>query len=305
MKNSILYEEGYEYNSDTTENNLNLHLDYGKRFHEINMDFQHFHSFYEIYVLLNGRSQHIIEGRAYELNEFDFVLLTPYQLHKTNYYKNLPCCRLILTFDMNLFESLFPSAAKEVQQLFQQQPPIFRFDEELTNTFIQRFNTMFLASKNTHSMTDPLMTSYFIQFFHQFTQEKHNNIYLTKDLEDSTKGKIHEIVSYIHTHYSEELTLDFFSKTFFISPHYLSKQFKLITLFNLIDYIHHTRVKRAQELLLNTNLKVIEIIEQCGFGSLSQFNRVFNSITHTAPTTYRKTYKLSTSESKGVFLQRI
>lgn len=304
MKTSILYEEGYEYNSDSSFNNLNFHFDYGRRYHEINMQFQHFHSSYEIYVLLQGKTQHIIEGRPYELNEYDFVLLSPYRLHKTNYYKNSPCCRLILSFDLTLFESIFPQATQEIEKLFLLDPPVFRFDEEIILEFIKRFNNMFITSKTPQPTTDFLITSYLMHFFNQFVQEQSKNIYLSDNQEDSTKSKIYQIASYIHTHLHEELSLSYLSKFFFMSPHHLSRQFKLVTHFNLVDYIHQTRVKKAQELLLNTNLKVIEIIEECGFGSLSQFNRVFNNITNTSPTAFRKANKLSNPQLNLLLNQR-
>lgn len=292
MIENLIYEEDYEYTYNTIMNNINIHFDYGRRFHEINMKFLHFHPFYEIYILVQGRAEHVIEGRNFELQEFDIVLLQPYQLHKTNYYKNLSCFRLILSFDLAFFERTFPEVAKEIHTLFLRPIPIYRFEESIKNEFIQHFNRMYLASKKEGSTTDFLVTSYFMQFFTLLLKSQDKNIYSETETPDTLDTKITDIVSYIHQNYANDLSLDFLANTFFISPHYLSKQFKQITHFNLVDYIQQTRVKRAQELLLNTNLKITVISEKCGFGSISQFNRVFHDITQLSPSQFRKSNKL-------------
>ena len=198
MTDTILYEEGYEYSYKTTKNNINIHFDYGRRFHEINMKFLHFHPFYEIYILLQGRTEHIIEGRNYELQEFDMVLLQPFQLHKTNYYKNLSCCRLILSFDLTFFKQAFPEVADEIHKIFLQPTPIYRFEENIKKDFIQQFNSMYLASKKEGAVTDFLVTSYFMQFFTQFIKVQDKNIFSENDFPDAFDKKINDIVSYIN-----------------------------------------------------------------------------------------------------------
>ena len=45
----------------------------------------------------------------------------------------------------------------------------------------------------------------------------------------SSTHKIYSITSYIHSNYAQELSLDYISKKFFISPYYLSHQFKSVT----------------------------------------------------------------------------
>ena len=85
----------------------------------------------------------------------------------------------------------------------------------------------------------------------------------------------------------QELSLDYISKKFFISPYYLSHQFKSVTGFTLINYIQMTRVRNAQQLLLYTDMKIADITAHCGFTSFSQFNRVFNKFCHTSPSQFR------------------
>ena len=62
------------------------------------------------------------------------------------------------------------------------------------------------------------------------------------------------------------------AQRFFISPYYLSRSFKMATGFSLgIEYINLTRVREAQRLLRETNLKVIVIAERTGFENHRSF----------------------------------
>ena len=81
------------------------------------------------------------------------------------------------------------------------------------------------------------------------------NTYVPQEFDDSITHKIYSITSYIHSNYAQELSLDYISKKFFISPYYLSHQFKSVTGFTLINYIQMTRVRNAQQLLLYTDMK--------------------------------------------------
>ncbi|WP_458124897.1 AraC family ligand binding domain-containing protein [Paenibacillus sp. Z3-2] len=99
MTHSVLaYEQGYAIHINQPGDSLFYHLDYDERSHELNMEFQHFHDFYEICILLDRTAAHIIEGSLYEIQPYDIVLLRPSLLHKTQYPKGVPPKRLMITF---------------------------------------------------------------------------------------------------------------------------------------------------------------------------------------------------------------
>jgi AraC-like DNA-binding protein len=93
--------------------------------------------------------------------------------------------------------------------------------------------------------------------------------------------------NFIHEHSDEELSLTKVAKFVNISPNHLSDKFKEVTGLNFVDYIARTRTERARELLQNSNLRISEIAFAVGFQSLSQFNRVFRTLTGQSPSAYR------------------
>jgi AraC-like DNA-binding protein len=92
---------------------------------------------------------------------------------------------------------------------------------------------------------------------------------------------------FIHEHSDEGLSLTKVAKFSNISANHLSEKFKEVTGINFVDYVARIRVGKARDLLLNSNLRISEIAFAVGFQSLSQFNRVFKTLTRKSPTEYR------------------
>jgi AraC-like DNA-binding protein len=53
------------------------------------------------------------------------------------------------------------------------------------------------------------------------------------------------------------------------------------------DYVRNIKISHACYLLRNTHESVIDIAEQCGYASVSSFNRNFKQLTSMSPTQYR------------------
>jgi YesN/AraC family two-component response regulator len=93
--------------------------------------------------------------------------------------------------------------------------------------------------------------------------------------------------NFIRDHSDEKISLHEIAKAINISANYLSEKFKKITGINFVDYVAHTRIEKASDLLHNVNLRISEIAFAVGFQSLSQFNRVFKKLTGQSPTEFR------------------
>ena len=88
-------------------------------------------------------------------------------------------------------------------------------------------------------------------------------------------------------HQAEKISLGNVAKAVNMSAFYFCKMFKKLAGINFTDYLSRVRIERAQNLLLNPNLRVSEIAFEVGFQSLTHFNRVFKKITGQSPTDYR------------------
>ena len=57
---------------------------------------------------------------------------------------------------------------------------------------------------------------------------------------------------------------------------------------NFNEYINNLRIAEACNLLRETNIKIADISEDVGFGTIRSFNRAFKQITGISPAVYRE-----------------
>ncbi len=94
--------------------------------------------------------------------------------------------------------------------------------------------------------------------------------------------------SYIAEHQADSISLDQIAKTLNVSTFYFCKLFKKATGLTFTDYFARTRIERAKNLLLNPNVRISEVAYDCGFLSLTHFNRIFKRVVGKSPTQYRQ-----------------
>jgi len=92
---------------------------------------------------------------------------------------------------------------------------------------------------------------------------------------------------FIGEHYMEDLSLGQVSSAMSTSRFYFCKQFRKSTGLSFVEFVSRTRIGKAENLLLNPNLRISEIAFAVGFQSLTHFNRVFKQIVKQSPTQYR------------------
>ena len=289
--NLALYEKKYRIKVNEIGDTLFYDFDYDERTSALNMEFQHFHTFYEMCIVLCPTAIHLLEGKPYDLREFDMVIIPPNVLHRTQWMTGEPSKRVIVQFNL---PTGMPGLSKECDALvkfFDRDVSIFRFNGELRKRIYRKINDIFLLAPNTDPMRNMNIHVKFLEFLTLlYANEKQNEYRNEKDM-SPVEEKIFSITGYIHTHYADDLSLESLSKEFFISSCYLSHQFKDLTGFTLTDYIQMTRVRNVQNLLINTDIPITDAALQCGFTSFSQFNRVFQKHIHKSPSQFRKEYQ--------------
>ena len=295
IEDTTLYEKKHFIHIYNMRRDIFYYFDYDERNHSENMEFQHFHSFFEMMIPLCDEADHLIEGNLYHIRLNDIVLLAPTVLHKSSYLKGKPSKRIIIQFMFPDQKFGIPELYKELLQIFYNNPPIFRFNPEDTRKLFGILNEIFLFSRKpdfTGTTTDNFyIHTKFQEFLYTLFSMKDRNIYKNETVNNAIERKMYSIASYIHTHYQQELSLESLAEHFYISPGYLSHQFKIVTGFTIVQYIQMTRIKNVQSRLISTDEKITDVALSCGFSSFSQFNRIFKKITGISPSDYRKSQK--------------
>ena len=89
----------------------------------------------------------------------------------------------------------------------------------------------------------------------------------------------------------ENLTLGKLSEALFISKSQLSRLFQRLTGEPFKDYLKKVRLNIACQLLRDTDMKVDEIMQQCGLRDATSFYKAFSLHTGYTPIQYRKTHQ--------------
>lgn len=165
----------------------------------------------------------------------------------------------------NLIATLFPFLPKEYKDT---QPNI---DALISSLYMQQ---------NIEDMicTVEMLAKEIIQEFEQEKPQIRKELMIVKD--------------YIHSHYNEELSIEYLASIVYLSPDYLSKLFKKNTGISLYQYIRQFRMKKASELLLTTTKKVIDIGNETGYPNYSYFCQSFREYYGISPDKYRQEKQL-------------
>lgn len=99
---------------------------------------------------------------------------------------------------------------------------------------------------------------------------------------------IKQAEAYIELHLQEELSVEGLCEALGISKNLLYKSFHEAFGCSVNQYVTEQRMKRAKELLKNTNDAVYAVAEQCGFASEAYFCRRFKAENGCSPLEFRK-----------------
>lgn len=100
-------------------------------------------------------------------------------------------------------------------------------------------------------------------------------------------SKAETMAAYIATHYTEALTVETIAAIVNLHPNYAMSLFRKTYHLSLLDYLTQHRVTHAQRLLATTDMRIIDIALDCGFGSHSRFYEAFRQICNQSPGEYR------------------
>lgn len=117
--------------------------------------------------------------------------------------------------------------------------------------------------------------------YHEVNQTHNDVVY-----SDIIKG----LLMILMERYYEDLTLVLIAEELHVNPMYLGQLFKKEVGVSFSRYLNSFRIKKAQELIVNTNLNFSEISEKVGYSSPGYFYKKFKKECGLSPSEYRKKY---------------
>ncbi len=97
-------------------------------------------------------------------------------------------------------------------------------------------------------------------------------------------------VQYINEHYNENIAVETLSSLENYSITYYGEWFKKTVGKSPMEYIQQCRIERAKELLVNSNLSIMQIAGEVGYSYESSFTKIFKLRENISPKNFRETH---------------
>lgn len=260
---------------------LNAHYTHNE--HPDPKNFQtHIHDWYEIYYFINGSGLFKVEGNSYPIESGSVLVMRSGEAHYIDINPNRPYTRISIHFDPCIISDidpenilLYPFTKRPLGRINLYNSSDFK--SELYHTLIQNM-TIETGERRIQVLSNlvPLLNEIRIAF-----EDKNKN---AENAENST---IHNIVTYINSHYSESINLDVICDRFFVSKSQLCRTFKQATGSSVWKYVTIKRLLAARE-LISLGQAPTEIYSKCGFNDYTSFFRAYKMHYGIPPTKEKK-----------------
>ena len=243
----------------------------------------HYHNTYEIYYLVKGTRNYIIDEEYYSLVKGDLVLVKPGVLHKAS---GAAYDRIVVDFSRSYLDKFFsPEASSILLRCFDEKFVTIPF--ELRPKIIDLLEKISsLLEENREELTFIYLTE-LLNCISTIKQKQN----IEEDNKPDDEKIIAKILHYINKNYAEIENISQIADNFFITKFYLCRIFKDATNTSVIEYLNRVKIKKACSLLETTDKTVLEICVICGFNSSVYFCKLFKKLMNTTPTQYRKNYQ--------------
>lgn len=127
------------------------------------------------------------------------------------------------------------------------------------------------------------INAHFFELFEEVTLRLHQK---RSSKHEELIRRIHDIIERDYGDY--QLSLNHIAQELDMSPVYISRLYKQMTMKSLTDVIAEVRMNKAKELLLHSDLPIADIAERTGFTNSSYFYRTFKRCNGVTPNEYRR-----------------
>ena len=239
---------------------------------------EHMHNdYYQFHYILEGNGTFLINNESVPFHSNMLFFVKPGTSH------GIEMVQVDENSIMRMLEVKFISSGDNLSSELNKLPPYCFANNELQSLLYQSF----IESVQPDIYSEQLSTYLFLVWLYQI-------IRLCKFSNQNLDGKqlrpqpVVQTMSYLDEHLSEEISLDTIATVTGYTKNYLCHIFRERTGMTINTYLNTVRINKAAELLINTDLALAEIAEQCGYNSIHYFIKTFKKIIGISPGNYRR-----------------
>lgn len=243
----------------------------------------HHHDFYEVYLLIEGELDYVVDGRKYKLNSGNILLIRPNQLHQP-IFENLDQKyeRYVFWISKNLLKS------EKIYENISENSSYISSIASTEKSAIIALSDLLIYNQNTHKKSssdiDNSIADLLLKIFER----------LFAETEPAKFQPIHTgleaVIQYIDESIEKPINLDELTQVAFLTKYHLCRQFKQKIGVSIYQYSLKKKLLLANNLIKN-NIPVTKVYSKCGFGNYSSFYRAFTKEYGMSPQQYMNSFK--------------
>ena len=254
--------------------------------HEVDVVQSHWHESIEILLVANGEVDLLVDGKKYNLQEDDLIIINSKEIHSVKSEKSniVIAVQVDLSYFNDLYEDIdkinFNCKSFEYSKDDKRFILIRKILSEMTYSYIKQ-------NKGYNIKINSLLNELVYILINRFKcstkikNENRNYKYLER---------LNRVISYIQQNYKEDITLNSISSMEYLSPQYFSKFFEKHMGVNFLTYLNSTRLEHAMKDLVNTDYNITDIALHHGFANVKSFTNLFKNTYKETPSNYRKKF---------------
>lgn len=234
---------------------------------------------WEVIFVLSGMLFLTIGNTDYQVSEGCYLLVPPYENVKG--YKDSPVVTEILW--IHFFPNRVVTAVNDIEDSYYlatipQQGRLF----SRSSVLVEAYRVLNLSQRTTGFAVDNAVSQLLVTLSHDYQRQQQQS----RD-QDST---IETVDKWISAHLNLIHTNADIGRAFNFNPVYLNKLFKGKYRVSMYQYVLTEKIKRAENLLVSTNVPISEVARESYFNDKRNFSRTFKSRIGITPEAYRKLF---------------
>jgi AraC-like DNA-binding protein len=254
----------------------------------------HFHPEYELVLNMKSNGTRIIGDSVELFDLYDMVLIAGNIPHCWNYYKqdsHLPEKHgIMLHFKLSSLGEAFLSQheVSSLNDLFAKAERGMAFSTEDAKK-AEKFLLQMINNKGIEKMID------FFSLLNVLVRSEKKVLLCSENyklaFDEKGNKRLTAVLTFIRENYFKPISLEKVARIARMSPISFSRYFKKNCGACFIEYLTRVRTNKACYLLRETDYQVQDIALECGFGSVSNFNKQFRKTEGLSPRDYRSQFK--------------
>lgn len=243
----------------------------------------HTHYFAELFYVISGSGNFLVEDKTFLVKENDLVMINPNVEHTEKSFNASPLEYIVLGIEGLAFTFGGEGENKNYKVYNykdNKQQILFYLTILLKESEEQKPEYEFVCQ----SLLEVLLV--------QLIRYADYSLSVTNVLLSKKMNKECSVIKrYIDSYYAENITLDSLSQMTHMNKYYLIHAFTKYTGLSPINYLNQRRIQEGKNLLETTNYSIGQISNILGFSSQSYFSQSFKNELGMSPNEYRKKSK--------------